>query len=138
MIATILARIYNYCRPSHDSQNSLQRDTMGSSTPSSTFCYDELRRALSEQSFGIKSYTMAAATSQSASAAVFLLEGQKVVISLEHRGYFVDCDKSVGISCSSEQGYHETLENLLRSISFLYAERHQETIFAALEKLSQS
>lgn len=88
MIAMILARIYNYCRLDHDSPNHSQQNTMGSSTPS-TFCYDELRRALSEQSFGIQSYTMTAATPQSASATVFLLEGQRVVISLENRGYFV-------------------------------------------------
>lgn len=55
----------------------------------SSFFGDELLRALTEESFGIKAFSTIATTQLQATASVTLLEGQTIHIKLETRGYSV-------------------------------------------------
>jgi hypothetical protein len=55
----------------------------------SSFYGDELLRALSEQSFGIKSFSTLASTELEATASMTILEGQTINIKLAMRGYSV-------------------------------------------------
>ena len=57
---------------------------------STEFYAQEIRRALEEQSFGIKSFTLLESDSGAqARATVILLEGQKITIKLNSQGYAV-------------------------------------------------
>ncbi|KAF9533236.1 hypothetical protein CPB83DRAFT_738974, partial [Crepidotus variabilis] len=92
------------------------------------FCQTELQRALKEQEFGIKSFSMNASSStNSATANVVLLEGQKMLVQLTMQGY--------SIANSATAGVHETIEALLQCISPLYTKKKQEALFAALSRL---
>jgi len=58
------------------------------------FYAEEIRRALEEQSFGIKSFTLLEndISGVQARATVILLEGQKITIKLNSQGYSVRDD----------------------------------------------
>jgi len=58
-------------------------------TRPSTFCTDELQRALTEQSFGITNFSISTSTSLRATAFVTLLEGHTITIALSTHGYSV-------------------------------------------------
>jgi len=98
------------------------------SSPSSSFCRTELQRALKEQAFGIQTFSITSSSAEQASASVVLLEGQKLVVQLTSQGYSVVNLKPTHI--------HETIENLLQSLSPLYIGKRQEALLAALSKLS--
>ena len=59
-----------------------------SSSPSS-FCRTELQRALKEQTFGIKNFSITSCSAERASASVVLLEGQRLVVQLTTEGFSV-------------------------------------------------
>jgi len=99
-----------------------------SSSPTSSFCRTELERALKEQAFGIQNFTITSCSAEQASASVALLEGQKHVVQLTAEGFSV-----VNLKPTKT---HETIENLLQSVSPLYVKKRQEKLFAALSKLS--
>ncbi|KAF5315164.1 hypothetical protein D9619_007218 [Psilocybe cf. subviscida] len=92
----------------------------------SSFCYTELQRALKEQTFGIKSYSVSSNSSNQAIALVVLLEGSKISVSLTTQGF----------SISGGSNVYETVEDLLQSVSPLYGQKRQELLFAKLSKLS--
>ena len=117
------------------------------SSPSSSFCRTELQRALKEQAFGIQTFSITSSSAEQASASVILLEGQKVVVQLTSQGYSV-C-KTIPFTRLSHSFFvftqvvnlkpihiHETIENLLQSLSPLYIGKRQEALLAALSKLS--
>ncbi|KAH7912554.1 hypothetical protein BJ138DRAFT_1004220 [Hygrophoropsis aurantiaca] len=94
------------------------------SSPSSFF-YSELRRALSEQSFGIARFDVSRpSTPHEAIASVTLLEGSVIKISLTARGYQLDGGQ-----------VFESIEGLLQSISILYDRKRRDTLFSKLESL---
>jgi len=62
---------------------------MSSINSLSSFYGDELLRALTEQSFGIKIFSILATTQLQATASVTLLEGRQLDIKLAMRGYSV-------------------------------------------------
>ena len=62
---------------------------MSSTDSPFSFYGDELLRTLTEQSFGIKTFYTLATTQLQATSSVTLLEGQKIIIKLERRGYSV-------------------------------------------------
>ncbi|PPQ67729.1 hypothetical protein CVT25_009335 [Psilocybe cyanescens] len=98
-----------------------------SSSSSISFCHSELQRALKEQSFGIKNFTILSSSHEQASAAIVLLEGRKIIVQLTTRGY--------SIIDGGPSTVHETLEGLLH-ISALYAKKRQEVLMAKLSKLT--
>jgi len=100
-----------------------------SSSPSASFCHTELYRALKEQAFGIKSFSMLSSSLEQATASVVLLEGSKLVVELTTRGYCV-------LNPGASSIHYETLEDLLQSNSPLYAKKRQEVLIAKLSKLS--
>lgn len=117
-----------------------------SSSSSSSFCRTELQRALKEQAFGIQNFSITSSSSQQASALVVLLEGQRLVVQLTTRGFSV-CKKSPLFTASNAYFFsqivnfkstkiHETIENLLQSVSPLYVKKRQEALLAALSELS--
>ncbi|KAF8442958.1 hypothetical protein L210DRAFT_862160 [Boletus edulis BED1] len=92
---------------------------------SSSFYHDELSRVLSEQSFGLTRYEVAGQSSaHEATAAVTLLEGTNINVSLNIRGYQLDDGQT-----------HESIEELLQSISPKYVQKRQELIIAKLQSL---
>ncbi|KAF8964352.1 GSKIP domain-containing protein [Flammula alnicola] len=99
---------------------------MPSSSPSSSFCHTELQRALKEQAFGIKSFTVSSSSSQQAIANIVLLDGPKLAVELTTQGY----------SVVSTTNVYETIEDLLQSESPLYARKRQELLYAKLANLS--
>jgi hypothetical protein len=64
---------------------------MSSPPAAEPFFASELKRALDEQSFGIKSSTLLSSSLFSAEASVTLLEGRTIVIVLTSQGYSVSC-----------------------------------------------
>ncbi|KDR82798.1 hypothetical protein GALMADRAFT_849655 [Galerina marginata CBS 339.88] len=105
------------------------RASMTVSSSSSSFCQTELHRALKEQVFGIKSFTVLSSSLEQASASVILLEGPKVIIQLTTQGYCV-------VSAGATSRIHETIEDLLQSTSPLYAKKRHEVLMAKLARLS--
>ncbi|KAF8903125.1 hypothetical protein CPB84DRAFT_1845955 [Gymnopilus junonius] len=100
-----------------------------SSSPSTSFCHTELYRALKEQAFGIKGFSMLASSLEQATASVMLLEGSMLVVELTTRGYCVANSGASGRHC-------ETLEDLLQSCSPLYTRKRQDILIAKLSQLS--
>ncbi|KIY72003.1 hypothetical protein CYLTODRAFT_486781 [Cylindrobasidium torrendii FP15055 ss-10] len=103
-----------------------------SSSPARTsspydFLSAELAASLSEQHFGLKSWTMkASSTKNMACASVVLLDGRAMEMSLTNRGYTqIDGSET-----------YETLESLLSTLSNLYHEKRMELLFAKLEQVS--
>jgi hypothetical protein len=86
-------------------------------------------------------------SAEQASASVVLLEGQRIVVQLTTEGFSV-CIKAFFTTVLATHVFcpqvvnpksakiHETIENLLQSVSPLYAKKRQEELFAALSKLS--
>ena len=72
-----------------------------SSSPSTSFCHTELYRALKEQAFGIKSFSMLSSSLEQATASVVLLEGSKIVVELTTGGYSVRSGRSFYFSVGS-------------------------------------
>ncbi|KAG6332812.1 hypothetical protein ID866_6276 [Astraeus odoratus] len=92
---------------------------------SSNFFYNELQRALSEQSFGIARYEVAKPISpHEATASVTMLEGPCVSITLNARGYHVNSDQ-----------IFESIEDLLMSLSPKYTQKKSDALFAKLQGL---
>lgn len=60
----------------------------------SSFYHSELLRALKEQAFGIKKFTISSSSGQQAIAAVVLLDGAKLLVQLTTQGYSVS-DRSL-------------------------------------------
>ncbi|KIK95163.1 hypothetical protein PAXRUDRAFT_827280 [Paxillus rubicundulus Ve08.2h10] len=117
-----MSRLYN--RVSKGWRPNFQAtDNMTSS--SSSFYYNELRRALSEQSFGLTRYDVARQyTAHEASAFVTLLEGTTLKVSLNARGYRFDGGQTL-----------ESIEGLLQSVSPMYLQKRRDTLFAKLQDL---
>jgi hypothetical protein len=59
------------------------------SDANTNFYEGEIRRALDEQSFGIKQYTVLETSTTRARASVTLLEGSVIIIELTSQGYIV-------------------------------------------------
>ncbi|KAF9221650.1 hypothetical protein BS17DRAFT_710924 [Gyrodon lividus] len=97
------------------------------STPPS-FYYNELRRALSEQSFGLTRHDVARQyTAHEASAIIILLEGTTLRVSLNARGYQFDGGQ-----------IFESIEELLQSASPMYLQKRRDTLLAKLQGLQPS
>jgi len=94
-------------------------------SPSSSFYYNELSHSLSEQSFGLSRYEVARQYSpHEATAVVTLLEGTTIGVSLNMRGYQLDGGQT-----------HESIEELLQSVSPTYARKREDMIIARLQGL---
>lgn len=111
-------------------------------SPPYTFFRDELHRALSEQSYGISSFTLKDQTSRLFSAAsVELLEGNVIEICLTAHGYGV-MSICVGITLKltsvqivGSEGTHETVDALLSQVSPRYREAQNQALFSKLQAL---
>ncbi|PPQ76389.1 hypothetical protein CVT26_015378 [Gymnopilus dilepis] len=129
-----LADLYNLCCAPFHAPKKLgslfdwkgERTMTVSSSPSTSFCHTELYRALKEQAFGIKSFSMLSSSLEQATASVVLLEGSKIVVELTTGGY----------SIQNAGGRYETLDDLLQTCSPLYAKKRQEALIAKLSRLS--
>jgi hypothetical protein len=123
---------------------------MHSTDSPSSFYQDELLRALTEQSFGIRMFYTLTTTRLQATASVTLLEGQRINIKLEMRGYSVRVasvvTKILLISLhqiesgdpalpSNEGMIFESLDELLRSASPMYEQKRHEFWVQKLEGL---
>jgi len=98
------------------------------------FCVEELQRALSEQSFGIASFSITSSTSLSASASVALLEAHTITVVLSRAaGYSIDTPTNVDIG--AERTF-ETIELLLQAVSPLYEQRRHDILIQRLESFS--
>ncbi|KAJ3567041.1 hypothetical protein NP233_g6619 [Leucocoprinus birnbaumii] len=101
------------------------------SSMSSSFFGQELHRALREQGPAIHGFKIVSASPLQAVARVKTLEGHTLEVLLTQQGYKVDCKPNEGMT----QAF-ETVEDLLHSISPLYAQRRSEALFEALKRLS--
>lgn len=85
----------------------------------SSFCSTELQRALKEQTFGIKSYSISSTSSQQATASVVLLEGSKITVLLTTQGFSVrSCSLHLPNLCANIMtgtGWFKCLRNRGRS-----------------------
>lgn len=122
----------------------------------SHFSKSELIRALSDVEYGIIAYRMLEdmCDAHQAFSEVDLLEKQQIIIRLTARGYEVGrwfdeivlyCIKIACLLQAFQQvedvdemdpQIHETLEDLLWSLSPLYRERHQAEVMARLARYS--
>ncbi|KAL4063303.1 hypothetical protein V8B97DRAFT_1876926 [Scleroderma yunnanense] len=92
---------------------------------SSGFYYNELRRALSEQSFGIARFEVATpVTPLEATASVTMLEGPCASVTLTARGYHLNTGQ-----------IFESIEDLLLSVSPKYAQKRSDVLFSKLQAL---
>ncbi|KAJ7781805.1 hypothetical protein DFH07DRAFT_388308 [Mycena maculata] len=108
-----------------------------------TFCADELRHALAEESSvsAIGPFRLTETAPLCATASVTLLEGRTIFINLTTSGYSI-----VAGDRQHDGGSHsmpaasgltfESIEQLLRSVSTMYEQRRQEALIAALERVS--
>lgn len=135
-------------------QSSLSPNRMSSSptTPSSFFS-SELKRALSEQIFGISGYKLGTSSSYEANAKVDLLEGAQMLISLSYRGFqvsqmgaFTYYSALINYKVTSASGppekltpinphlnsVFETIEALLERCSPEYASKRAELLYSKL------
>ncbi|THH12284.1 hypothetical protein EW146_g7758 [Bondarzewia mesenterica] len=98
------------------------------------FFEEELRSALHEQAFGISCFEMIRATSLDATAALTILEGNRIEFTLFTGGYQI----SGAENYSAVLGVvYETIEDLLSAISPLYVEKKHEALVARLALLSR-
>ncbi|KXN88257.1 hypothetical protein AN958_07716 [Leucoagaricus sp. SymC.cos] len=97
----------------------------------SSFFGQELHRALREQGPAIHSFKIVNAGPLQAVARVKILEGHTIEVLLTQQGYKVDCKPNEGMSST-----FESVEDLLHSLSPLYAQRRSEALFEALKRLS--
>ncbi|KAJ3993191.1 hypothetical protein F5050DRAFT_1578141 [Lentinula boryana] len=93
----------------------------------SEFYIKELQRALSEQALFIRAFSVTSSSSLQAIVSVTLLEGNNVTVILTNQGYHAD---------QSGATPFETIEDLLQSVSPLYAQKRQLALLDALEKWS--
>ncbi|KAI9573632.1 hypothetical protein HD554DRAFT_2167201 [Boletus coccyginus] len=94
-------------------------------SPTPSFYHNELSRALSEQSFGLTRYDVARQHSpHEATAVVTLLEGTNIRVSLNMRGYQLDGEQT-----------HESIEELLQSVSPMYVRKREDAIITRLQRL---
>ncbi|KAH7885290.1 hypothetical protein F5I97DRAFT_1928689 [Phlebopus sp. FC_14] len=115
-----ILRLYNRVSPHKWRPNN--PDDMISST---SFFYDELRRALAEQAFGIARYDVAGqSTPLAATASVTLLEGITITVTLDVRGYQVDSGQ-----------VFESIEGLLQFVSPMFEQMRTNALFAKLRRL---
>ncbi|KAF8919032.1 hypothetical protein CPB85DRAFT_1430183 [Mucidula mucida] len=109
---------------------------MSSSSPPrspspSSFVDNELRLSLTEQQFGIRSFTLLPTpTSLIAKASVVLLDGTQLYVALTSRGYVVER----GLERKSPPIF-ETLEALLGSVSDLYEQKRAELLWTKLQNI---
>ncbi|KAF9019213.1 hypothetical protein BDZ89DRAFT_325868 [Hymenopellis radicata] len=126
---------------------------MSSSSPPrspspSSFFDNELRLSLTEQQFGIRSFTLLPTpTSLTAKASVILLDGTQLYVALTSRGYVVcSCHAASmmrGLTYAQvERGLErksspifETLEALLGSVSDLYEQKRTELLWTKLQNI---
>ncbi|KAJ7211990.1 hypothetical protein GGX14DRAFT_621221 [Mycena pura] len=108
----------------------------------STFCADELRNALAEESSAsaIESFRLTSVASLCATASVTLLEGSTISINLTTSGYSIipaggQNDMSTDSETAQTGPTFESIDQLLRSVSAMYEKRRQEELMAALEKI---
>ncbi|KAF8645188.1 hypothetical protein AX16_008015 [Volvariella volvacea WC 439] len=101
-----------------------------------SFYAQELQRALSESSWGIKSFAVTASSPLQATAVVTLLEGYTVTITLSIAGYSVDPSNNPGAGQCSPDVPFESIEPLLQRLSSMYERQRQALLFQRLEKLS--
>ncbi|KAJ7505184.1 hypothetical protein B0H11DRAFT_1977257 [Mycena galericulata] len=111
----------------------------------STFCADELRHALAEESSvsAIGPFRLTHTAPLCATASVTLLEGRTIFINLTTSGYSIILDEGNGNRQTPGKAMpepagptFESIEQLLRSVSTLYEQRRQEALIAALERVS--
>ncbi|KAG9315818.1 hypothetical protein JVU11DRAFT_3467 [Chiua virens] len=120
-----MMRLYNRLSSRAEWRRKHLQHTADMDSPTSSFYYNELNRALSEQSFGLTRYEVAKQCSpHEATAAVTLLEGTNIKVSLNTRGYQLDGGQT-----------YESIEGLLQSISSMYGQKRDETIIARLQGL---
>ncbi|KAK0487513.1 hypothetical protein IW261DRAFT_620853 [Armillaria novae-zelandiae] len=107
----------------------------GTSSMPSAFLANELQLALSEQHFGIRCFSiLSPSTPLVAKASVTLLDGEKLQLVLTGRGYFIEDGSKKANSLSLK--VFETVEELLQSVSDIYAEKRREVLWNKLEKLA--
>ncbi|KAJ7442662.1 hypothetical protein FB451DRAFT_1297176 [Mycena latifolia] len=102
----------------------------------STFCADELQHALTEESSSsaIGPFRLTASAPLCATAAVTLLEGRTILITLTTNGYSNDVGNHTVTAPAGPT--FESIDQLLRSVSTMYEQRRQEALMAALERVS--
>jgi len=111
-----------------------------------SFFSKELCRGLTEQGLAICSFEVIDAEPLQAVAHVKILEGDVLQVSLTHQGYKVELPAMLSYrlitlpKMESKPNKEitqtfETIEDLLRSISPLYVQRHNEMLFEALKQL---
>ncbi|KAF9644595.1 hypothetical protein BDM02DRAFT_3121640 [Thelephora ganbajun] len=88
----------------------------------------ELASALKENSFGLKSYQVVRETQLESIATIVLLEGETITVSSSPQGFEVLCKETETI--------HETLEQLLDSLSPAYRLASQQALFSRLEEFA--
>lgn len=127
---------------------------MSSSSSATQFLVDELRRALTEQLFGIQTFTITSTNSVHAAACVALLEGSEITVDLSVAGftvrgsyeiltsYLIMCTKIEASKTVQPLGYRkdavfESIENLLQSVSPEYEKKRHEYWVKKLEAFSQ-
>ncbi|KAJ4481996.1 hypothetical protein J3R30DRAFT_2110905 [Lentinula aciculospora] len=91
----------------------------------SEFYIKELQSVLSEQALLIRTFSMDNSSSLQATASVTLLEGDIITITLTNRGYHSHQAKGI---------IFESIENLLQSVSPLYARKRHSVLLDALDK----
>jgi hypothetical protein len=112
----------------------------------SKFFYDELRAALSENSYGFANHGPVKSTAIDATTQVQLLEGKTITVILTSRGFSVSkCliflarayGETIATLQSDMNTACETLENLLAFHSEVYKIKHQDQLFLKLHQLSE-
>lgn len=126
------------------------RDLFPKDSMSTSFFGQELQRALKEQGLAVQNYKILNASPLQASARVKLLEGHSINITLTQQGYNVGILQLLSpspslyflyfsqIDCKANEGtiqIFETVEDLFRSTSPLYAQRRSDALFEALKRL---
>jgi hypothetical protein len=113
----------------------------------SKFFLDELKAALSENSYGFAEHGPVKSTAMDATTEVQLLEGKTITVILTSRGFSVSkrllfistraCGEKIVPVQSDPNTTCETLENLLASHSEAYKIKHRNQLFFKLHQLSE-
>jgi len=99
----------------------------------SSFYADELLRALTEQSFGIETFSVLTTTPIQAVASVTLLEGHNLTIKLTTRGYSIESSDCPALRNRDDLVF-ESLDGLLQSTSILYGQKQHAALVKNLER----
>lgn len=116
-------------------------------TMSSTDFSSELASALKESSFGLKDYQIILESQLESIATVVLLEGDAIKVALSPQGFevghLIGClfyisphDLQNQVLDKETEVIHETLEQLLVSLSPAYRLASQQALFSRLEELA--